>query len=301
MDDKELIGKIKQLKKEKNAVLLVHNYQRPEIYEVADFIGDSLELCQSAARTDADIIVFCGVDFMAEAAKILSPDKKVLHPNKLAVCPMAQMVTVPELILKKRKYPDATVVCYINTTADVKAESDVCCTSANAVSVVESLDEEQIIFVPDKNLAMYVATKSDKEIIPWEGACYVHDKISYVAASEAKRRHPDAEFIAHPECRPEVIRIADAVCSTSQMIGYAKKSDACEFIVATEEGMNNRLVREVPDKKFYTVGGTCLQMKKITLQNVYDALDKEQHEVVLDDDVRLGAKRALERMLSLRK
>ncbi|MFH1126848.1 MAG: quinolinate synthase NadA [archaeon] len=300
-DNRELIEKIKKLKKEKNAVFLAHNYQRPEIFEIADFIGDSLDLSMAAAKTDADVIVFCGVDFMAEAAKILSPGKKVLHPNRMAMCPMAQMVTAAELLEMKKKHPHAAVVCYINTSAAVKAESDICCTSANAVEVIESLSEKEIIFVPDKNLAHYIQTKTGKKIIPWEGNCYVHDKILPEKAREALRLHPGAELVVHPECRPDVIALADAVCSTNQMIGYAKKSSANEFIIGTEEGMINRLSREVPEKKFYTIGGTCLQMKKITLENIFSAIDKEKHEVVIDEDVRVRAKRALDRMLALRK
>ena len=300
-DNKELISKIKKLKKEKNAVCLVHNYQRPEIYEIADFMGDSLELARAAEKTDADIIVFCGVDFMAESAKILNPTKKVLHPNRLAMCPMAQTVTAEKLREKKKEFPDAAVVCYINTTAAVKAECDICCTSANASRVVDSLKEKRVIFVPDKNLALNVAAKTKKEIIPWEGHCYVHDKIFIEKAKAAIELHPDAEFIAHPECRPEVVALADAVCSTSQMIEYAKKSNAKEFIIATEEGMVNRLSMEVPGKKFYTIGGTCLQMKKIHLSDVLTSLQEEKFEVTLPEEVRLKAKRALDRMLEVKK
>jgi quinolinate synthase len=300
-DYNELIQKIKELKKEKNAVCLVHNYQRPEIYEIADHIGDSLGLCREAAKTEAERIVFCGVDFMAESAKILNPDKIVLHPNKLSICPMAQMVTVQELKEKKKHFPDAVVVSYVNTTAFVKSESDICCTSANAVEVINSLKEKRIIFVPDKNLALYVQTKTDKEIIPWKGYCYVHAKISAESAKKAKKTHPKAELIVHPECKLDVIELADAVCSTSQMIDHAKKSDAEEFIIATEEGMINRLKREISNKKFYTIGGVCLQMKKITLENVYEALKKEQFEVKLQEEIRIKAKKALDKMLDLKK
>ena len=297
----ELIQKIKELKKEKNAVCLVHNYQRPEIYDIADHVGDSLGLCREAAKTEAERIVFCGVDFMAESAKILNPDKIVLHPNKLSICPMAQMATVQELKEKKKQFPDAAVVSYINTTAAVKAESDICCTSANAVEIVNSLKEKRIIFVPDKNLALYVQTKTNKEIIPWNGYCYVHAKISAESAKKAKKTHPKAELIVHPECKLDVIELADAVCSTSQMIDHAKRSDAEEFIIATEEGMINRLKREIPHKKFYTIGGVCLQMKKITLENVYEALKKEQFEVKLQEEIRIKAKKALDKMLDLKK
>lgn len=298
---KELIEKINQLKKEKNAVCLVHNYQTPDIYEIADYIGDSLDLSQAAARTDADIIVFCGVDFMAESAKILSPEKKVLHPNTQAKCPMAHMVTPEALREKKKQYPDAEVACYVNTTTDIKAESDICTTSANAVEIVNSVKKDQIIFVPDRNLGQYAQSRTSKKIILWDGYCYVHDKISLESAKRAKALYPNAELMAHPECRLEVLNLADAVCSTSQMLTYAKKSHAKEFIVATEEGMVKRLEREFPLKKFHAIGGICTQMKEITLHNICESLEKEQFEIKLDENLRKKAKTALDRMLELRK
>lgn len=295
----KLTSKIKKLKKEKNVTCLVHNYQRPEIYEIADYIGDSLGLSKKARETKAEMIVFCGVDFMAESAKILNPGKKVLHPSKLAKCPMAQMVTLSKLKEKKKEFPDAAVVSYVNTTAEIKAESDICCTSANSVEVVNSLKEEQIIFVPDENLASYVQEKTDKKIIPWNGYCYAHSKILEKKAIKGKEAHPEAELVAHPECKPEVVKLADAVCSTSQMIDYTRNSEAREFIIATEQGMINRLHREMPKKKFYTLGGPCLQMKKINLRNTYQALEKEQWEVKLEEETIAKAKKALDRMLQV--
>src|SRR3989338_2186951 len=300
MNQDKMIEEIIKLKKEKNAVMLVHNYQRPEIYKIADFIGDSLELARAAAKTDAQIIVFCGVDFMAESAKILNPEKTVLHPEKLAVCPMAQMVTVEQIKEMRKKYPRAVVVSYVNTTAEVKAESDVCCTSANAVNVVASLKEKEIIFTPDKNLALYVQSKlPDKKIIILEGYCYVHDKILAESVKKSKELHPNAKLVVHPECRPDVIKLADAVCSTSQMIKYCKENDAKEFIIGTEEGVINRLKMDCPGKKFYCVGGTCLQMKKITLEKIYDTLKNEKGKVEIKEKIRLKAKKALDRMLEI--
>ena len=299
MENKELINKINELKKEKNAIILVHNYQRPEIYEVADFMGDSLELSKKATETDAGIIVFCGVDFMAESAKILNPKKLVLHPSKLSVCPMAQMVTKEQVLEMKKEHPRAIVVSYVNTTAEVKAVSDICCTSANAVKVVNSLDEDEIIFTPDKHLAAYVQTKTDKKIVPVEGYCYVHDNISVGDVKKAKENYPNAKVMVHPECRIEVIKLADAVCSTSQMLKYAKQSPAKEFIAVTECGMANALKKEMPDKTFYPVGGTCTQMKQITPEKVYDCLLNEKNEVEIEKEITEKARKALQRMLDV--
>ena len=299
MESKELIEKINKLKKEKNAVILVHNYQRPEIYEIADFLGDSLGLAKNAVETDAKIIVFCGVDFMAESAKILNPGKVVLHPEKLAECPMANMVTKEQVLEMKKKYPKAAVVSYVNTTADVKAVSDICCTSANAIKVVNSLKEDEVIFTPDKNLGAYTQTKTNKKIILLEGYCYVHDKITVEQVKMAKENHPNAKVMIHPECRMEVIDEADAVCSTGQMVTYAKESSSKEFIAVTECGMANMLKRLMPDKMFYPLGGTCIQMKKITLETVYDCLLNETGKIELDSKIIEGAKKALERMLEV--
>ncbi len=298
MEQNELISRINRLKSEKKAVILVHNYQRPEVYEVADFLGDSLELSMRAAETNAGIIVFCGVDFMAESAKILNPGKIVLIPSKEANCPMAGMVDVNGLKELKKKHPDAAVVSYINTNAEIKAESDICCTSANCVEIVNSLPNKKIIFTPDKNMADYIQTKTNRLIIPWEGFCYVHAKISADKVKEAKKLHPKAKVVAHPECVPEVIKLADHVCGTGGMIKYAKENSATEFIIATEEGMRTRLMKEVPGKEFYMVGGVCVQQKKINLQNIYDSLAKLQFKVEVPEKIMVKAKKALDKMLA---
>jgi quinolinate synthase len=296
-----LISKINKLKKEKNAIILVHNYQRPEIYRVADFIGDSLELSKEAAKTDADIIVFCGVDFMAESAKILNPDKKVLIPVKGAECPMAGMVNRKELLNLKKQYSDAAVVSYVNTSAETKAESDICCTSTNCVDVVNSLPQKEIIFVPDENLANYVQTKTDKKIIPWKGFCYVHAKITADQVKEAKNLHPNAKVLVHPECRMDVIELADDVCSTSQMLYRAKEDEAKEFIIITEHGLVERLNMELPEKKFYSIVATCIQQKKNTLPAVLRSLQKEIYPVNIDKKIIKKARIALDRMLTVSK
>jgi quinolinate synthase len=296
-----LISEINELKKEKNAVILVHNYQRPEIYRVANFIGDSLELSKEAVKTDADIIVFCGVDFMAESAKILNPDKKVLIPVKGAECPMAGMVNRKELLELKKQYPGAAVVSYVNTSAETKAESDICCTSTNCIDVVNSLLENEIIFVPDENLANYVQTKTDKKIIPWKGFCYVHSKITVDQVKEAKNLHPDARVLVHPECRMDVIKLADYVCSTSQMLYRAKEDEAEEFIIITEHGLVERLKIEIPEKKFYSIVATCVQQKKNTLPAVLRSLQKEIYPVNIDKDIIRKARKALDRMLEVSK
>jgi quinolinate synthase len=301
MEEKELIKKIKKLKKDKNAVILAHIYQRPEIYKVADFIGDSYGLSKKATGTDADIIVFCGVDFMAESAYILNPEKTVLIPTRLANCPMAAMVDVDGLRELKAKHSKAAIVSYVNTTADVKAESDICCTSANAVKVVNSLDEDEIIFVPDSNLANYVMRHTDKKIIPWNGWCYVHRKFSPEGLIRAKAMHLDAKVLVHPECIPEVVDLADEVFSTTGMVNYVKQSPDKTFIIATEIGVVERLKLEFPEKVFFQAppGGTCLQMKKITLALVLDALENEQFKVTVPEDIRVRAKKALDRMLNV--
>lgn len=301
MEKKELIERIKKLKKEKNAVILAHIYQRPEIYKVADFIGDSYGLSKKATETDAEIIVFCGVDFMAESAYILNPDKTVLIPTRLANCPMAAMVDVEGLRKLKAQYHNAAVVSYVNTTADVKAESDICCTSANAVKVVNSLEEDEIIFVPDSNLAHYVMRHTDRKIIPWNGWCYVHNKFSPEGLIRAKAMHLAAKVLVHPECIPEVVDLADEVFSTTGMVNYVKQSPDKTFIIATEIGVIERLKLEFPEKVFFQAppGGTCLQMKKTTLALVLDALEKEQFKVTVPENIRVRAKKALDKMLNV--
>jgi quinolinate synthase len=301
MDQNSLIEKINRLKKQKNAVILAHVYQRPEIYKVADFVGDSYGLSKQATQTDADIIVFCGVDFMAESAYILNPTKTVLIPTKQANCPMAAMVDVEGLRELKAKHPDSAVVSYVNTTAEVKAESDICCTSANAVNVVNSLEEKKVIFVPDSNLANYVMRNTDKEIIPWQGWCYVHSKFSAEGIIEAKAKHVDAKVLVHPECVPDVVDLADEVFSTTGMINYVKECSDNIFIIATEVGVVERLRQLFPEKTFYQAppGGTCLQMKKTTLELVLESLEKEQFKVVISENIRVRAQKALDRMLNV--
>lgn len=294
----KLTEKINKLKKEKDAVILVHNYQRPEIYQIADFIGDSLELAKRAVATDAKIILFCGVDFMAETAKILNPDKKILLPTYEAKCPMAGMVNIEELKQMQAKYSEAKTVCYVNTTAETKAYCDVCCTSANAVKIVKNLDAKQIIFLPDKNLANYVQSQlPEKEIIPWEGFCYVHSKILIEKLKKGKELHPNAKIVVHPECPMEIIKQADHVTSTTGMITYAKKTDSKEFIIVTEMGMVERLQIEIPNKKFYSIGGVCIQMKKNTLENVLESLEQEKHVIEVEENIRIKAKKALDKMI----
>lgn len=297
---KKLIEEINALKKKKKAIILVHNYQRPEIYEVADFIGDSLELCRKAAETDAEIILFCGVSFMAESAAILNPKKKVLIPYLDAGCAMADMVDAKSLRLFKKKYPDAKVVCYVNSSAEVKAESDICCTSSNAVMVVKSLKEKDVIFLPDKNLADYVQRRvPEKKIIPWQGFCPVHHSLTKEYILDVKKSYPKAKILAHPECRPEVLDLADHVSSTSGMIGCARNSKANEFFVLTECGMVERLNRELPDKKFHGLCNMCFDMKKNTLPAILKCLEEENPVVKVDKKVSLKAKKAFDRMFMI--
>ncbi|EKD64373.1 MAG: hypothetical protein ACD_51C00017G0016 [uncultured bacterium] len=293
----DLKSKILALKKEKNAVIFAHNYQRAEVQEVADFVGDSFNLAQRGIETDADIIVFCGVSFMAETAKILTPKKKVLLPSLGAVCPMAAMIDVTRVLELKKAHPNAAVVCYVNTTADVKALCDICCTSANAVKIVNSLPQDEVIMVPDKNLADYVQIHTKKRIIPAEGFCYVHSKIFPLAVESAKSAHPQAEVLLHPECPPETLKLADKVLSTAGMLNHVLKSDRREFIIGTEEGMLEVLTSHAPDKVFYGVGGQCIQQKKVNLERVYECLRDEKNEITVDPQVAAGALKAITKML----
>lgn len=299
MQQADLIKRIKELKLKRNAVILSHYYSRPEVQDIADFVGDSLALSQEAVRQDADVIVFCGVHFMGESAAILSPNKTVLLPEIDATCPMADMVNVEGLKKLKEKYPDAPVVSYVNSSAAIKAESYICCTSANAVEVVNSLDADEVIFVPDKNLAAYVAARTDKKIIPWEGHCPSHHQILKEDVLKMKEKHPQAKFIAHPECRPEVLELADHVASTRGMILYAKKSPAQEFIIGTECGLINGLLKAAPEKKYYCISefACCPSMKMVNLEKIQTSLEKMQHRVAVPEDVRVKAKEALDRML----
>jgi len=297
----DLINKILELKKQKNAVILVHNYQRPEIYKVADFIGDSFELAQKAKATNADIIVFCGVTFMAEMAKILNPTKKVLIPTEAAICPMAAMIDKNKLQQLKDENPKAKVVSYVNTTAETKALTDSCCTSSNAVKVVNNIDADEIIFVPDKNLADYVAGNTKKKIIPYEGYCYVHSKVTPERVKEAKKKHPSAILLIHPECQKEVQDYADEILSTSGMLRYVKKSGAKKFIVGTEVGLLELMKQQNPDKTFYCLASECIQQKKINLENLYLCLKNDQFEIELDKKLIDKAQKSLETMLKIGK
>lgn len=295
------VNRIKQLKKERNAIILSHNYQRGDVQDIADFVGDSFGLSQQAASSDADVIVFCGVDFMAESAAILSPEKTVLMPELSAQCPMAAMITPESLKLEKEKYPDAAVVCYVNTPAAVKAESDICCTSANAIKVVDSLAEKEIIFVPDRNLALYVAARTEKKIIPWNGYCPTHHLILPGDVLLEKEEHPEALVLVHPECRPDVVSLADKVLSTEGMLKYARLSASREFIIGTEIGLLHRLSKENPGKTFIpaTRYAVCPNMKMITLQSIIRALERNEHVIKVPEDTRIKAKLALDRMLEV--
>ena len=296
MDELE---KIQKLKKKRNAIILAHNYQRAEVQDVADFVGDSFGLSQKAVASGADVIVFCGVDFMAESAAVLNPEKTVLMPELSAQCPMAAMITPEALKLKKQEHPEAAAVCYVNTPAAVKAESDICCTSANAIKVVNSLDEEEIIFVPDRNLALYVAANTGKKIIPWNGYCPTHHLILKGDVLLEMEEHPEAQVLVHPECRPDVVALADKVLSTSGMLKYAAQSDAHEFIIGTELGLLHRLVKENPQKKFYpaTEYAVCPNMKMNTTGSIIRALEKNEHVIRVPETIRKKAKQALDRML----
>jgi len=297
----ELVEKILKLKKEKNAVFLVHNYQRGEVQDIADHIGDSLGLSQSAAETDADVIVFCGVHFMAETAAIICPDKTVLLPDINSGCPMADMITAEQLRQRKKELPGATVVCYVNSTAEVKAESDICCTSANALKVVESLDAGEILFVPDQYLGHYVSSRTGREMHYWPGYCPTHVSITSDDILKRKKEHPQAKALVHPECRPEVIDLADEVLSTGGMIRYARESSTREMIIGTEFGIIHRLEKENPGKKFYAVSqkAICPNMKRITLEKVLWALEDMKHQITVPEDIRLKAKSAVDRMLEI--
>jgi len=299
--DAKLIEEILHLKRGRNAVILAHNYQLGEVQDIADFVGDSLQLSQNAAKTEADVIVFCGVHFMAETASILCPDKIVLLPDIHAGCPMADMITAERLRERKRGLPGTTVVCYINSSAEVKAESDVCCTSANAVKVIESLDAEEILFVPDQYLGHYISTKTDKSMILWPGFCPTHIRIQPQYITDLRREYPQAKVVVHPECRPEVIALADEVLSTGGMCRYASKSEVKEMIVGTEIGILHRLRKENPGKKFIPVSeqAVCPRMKLITLENILWSLEEMAPEVKVPEEIRLEAKAAVDRMLEV--
>lgn len=326
MSDIEILReKILALKKKKKAIILAHNYQREEVQEIADYAGDSLELSRIAASVECEVIVFCGVNFMAESASILSPDKTVLLPEIKACCPMADMITVGgERALKnyfpgydytggyqypadftlrdiKKLHPGVPVVTYVNTTADVKAESDICCTSANGVKIVESLDTDRVICVPDRNLSAWIAKNTSKQVIAWDGFCHVHDRVTADDVTAARKDHPNAVLIAHPECRMEVLEKADHVTSTSGMLRFAESSDAEEFIIGTETGLLYKLRKDNPEKTFYPLRKdmVCPNMKKTSLKSVLRCLETETYKIKVPEEVRVPAKQALDRMLSV--
>lgn len=293
---------IQRLKKEANAVILAHNYQLEEVQEIADFIGDSFYLSKIAATTKHDVIVFCGVHFMAETAKILSPEKVVLLPEKDAGCPMADMVTAEGLRKLKMENPGVPVVCYVNSSAEVKAESDICCTSANAVNIVASLDSDKVIFVPDEHLGDYVAKKvPNKQLILWKGHCITHAKVKAEEVKKIRQLHPEAELLIHPECSPEVVKLGDFAGSTSEIIRYAKQSNAKNFIIGTEMGVLCTLRADLPNKNFYLMhpGLVCPNMKKTRIQSVYEALRDHKYEIHVAKDIALKARNTLERMLEV--
>ena len=301
--NEQLKDKILQLKKERDAVIIAHNYQRDEVQELADITGDSLALSQAAVRTDAKVIVFCGVTFMAETAAILNPGKIVLLPVIEAGCPMADMITSEKVRALKAQYPDAAVVCYVNSSARVKAESDICCTSSNAIEIVKSLkDHKRVIFIPDRNLARYVQSQvPDKEIIVWKGFCPTHIRVQEEDILEVRKTYPDAEFIAHPECEPEVLALADHICSTGGMFKYVKESQSKRFIIGTESGMLYRLKKENPDKEFFIATShlICPSMKLTTLGWLAHSLENMVYKVEVPADVVVNARRSLNRMLEV--
>ena len=292
---------IKALLKERGAILLAHNYQPAEIQDLADLCGDSLELSRKAARTDARVIVFCGVHFMAETASMLSPEKTVLLPRKDAGCAMADMITADGLRAEKNRLPAVPVVTYINSTADVKAISTICCTSANVIDVVNSLDEEEILMAPDRNLAMYAASRSGKKIHYWNGYCPIHEQLSLDDVEKTRLSHPEAVFMAHPECRPEILEAADVIASTSGMLRHAGRSDSRSFIVGTEIGLIHSLEKLHPHKQFYPASRRmiCTDMKKISLNDILRCLETMEGEVKVPEEIRRPAVTAVERMLNL--
>lgn len=298
---RDISTEIRSLAEEKNAVILAHNYQVAGVQDIADIVGDSLELARAAAERREETIVFCGVDFMAETAAILSPEKTVLLPAPDAHCPMAGMITGGEVRLLRERFPDAAVVAYVNTTAEVKAESDICCTSANALKVVESLEADQVVMLPDRNLARYVARFTKKEILLWEGFCYVHDRMSIEDVKQARADHPDGELLVHPECRPEVIDLADYVHSTSGMIRHICASDKVDFIIGTEPGIIHQIEKQCPGKRVYPLSekAVCMNMKKTSLEKVLQSLETLTPQMVVPEEIAARARVAISRMLEI--
>ncbi len=297
----ELQKEVLELKRELNAIIVAHNYQRPEVQDIADFTGDSLELARECVGTRAEVIVFCGVLFMAETAAILNPDTTVLLSHRDAGCPLADMIDVDSLREWKERYPQAAVVAYVNTTAAIKAESDICCTSANGAEVVNAIPDEEILFIPDRNLGYYVSRKTDKKIVLYPGFCAIHDNLTVEEVRKARQRYPEARVLVHPECRPEVIELADAALSTSQMLRYAEGSNAKDFLIGTEEGMLYPLKKENPDKEFHLISDSliCPDMKMTTLETVIETMKARKNIVTVPEEIRLRAKKAIDRMLAI--
>lgn len=301
---KNIIEKIKKLKEEKNAIILAHSYQNIEIDEVADFVGDSLYLSQMAKKTNADIIVFAGVYFMAQTAKIISPDKKVLLPNVKAGCLMADMINYKQMVAFKQKYPNLPVVCYINSTAEVKAECDICCTSSNALEIVKSLNTDKVLFVPDANLGKWVEGRLDGvEVITYDGNCPVHNNITTEDIISAREKYPNAKILIHPECKPKVSHLGDYVGSTSGIINYVKNSEHNQFVIVTEKGVVDRLRRDYPDKEFILIKNNmlCESMKLTTLEEILHSLENEVNEITLDEEIRQASAGCIEKMLKVSK
>jgi len=298
---KQVEERIAELKKELNAVIVAHNYQLPEVQDIADFVGDSLELAQKCVSIKAETIVFCGVRFMAEMAAILNPTTAVLLSHTGAGCPLADMIDVDTLKQWKERYPEAAVVAYVNTTAAVKAESYICCTSANGAKIVNAIPNEEILFIPDRNLGHYISTKTDKKMILYPGFCHTHDRITTKEVELAKQRHPQAKILVHPECRPEVIALADAALSTSQMLRYAVQSNHKVFLIGTEEGVLHPLRKQNPDKEFYVIGDSfiCPDMKKTTLETVVATMQTRSNVVTVSEEIKTRAKQAIDRMLAI--
>ena len=295
-----LVEKINRLKAEKNAVILAHNYMTPEIYHcVADIVGDSLLLAKESQKAKADVIIMCGVHFMAETAKILNPDKKVLIPDMSAGCSLAESITGEDVRLLKQKYPGLPVVSYVNTSADVKAETDVCCTSANAVKIVKSLGVKKVIFLPDDYLAKYVASQTDVEIISWKGICIVHDQFNEKEIQNIRKNNPGIKIIAHPECPPDVIKASDFAGSTSGMINYVKDNQPKKVMMVTECSMSDNIQVENPNVEFIRPCNMCPHMKKITLPKILDCLENETGEIVMDQETINKARMSVKKMVAI--
>ena len=301
---KNLIERIRVLKEKKNAIILAHSYQNIEIDEVADFVGDSLYLSQKAQETTANIIIFAGVYFMAQTAKIISPSKKVLLPNLNAGCLMADMINLHQMVDFKKNHPNITVVCYINSTAEVKSECDICCTSSNALQIVKSLNAPKVLFVPDSNLGKYVESKLDGvEIITYNGCCPVHNNVTEQDILNAHKKYPNAKILIHPECKPTVSALGDYIGSTSGIIDFVKNSNDNQFIIVTEKGVADRLKRDYPNKEFILISNNmlCESMKLTTLEEILYSLENEVNEITLDETVRKRSANCIERMLKVSK